>query len=158
MSNSDIDYKELYELTIIENKKLLNENEEKKIYIEKLTNEINHYKNIIQNNIKTNTNTTIEVKTVVIKDIIEKVLNSKCQNYINIVNDFMYQKPIMTNYFTIEKNTLMGKKRFISSFMDKPKGPSDLNFYEHINIVNLCLKCKVTLSSEQVELIEKVLK
>ena len=98
-----------------------------------------------------------EVKTSTLKRLANQVRNSRNQEHINILGQFLNEKPIKTTYLIERRCTLIGMRPFVSQLMMIPRGPSVVPFYEHIAIVNLTPECKVTLSAEQVALIEQVL-
>ncbi len=102
-------------------------------------------------------NRNIEVKTITIKRIVDKVMCSKNEEHIRILNEFLKEKPILTNYFIYEEQTMIGKRSYIKNILTNPLGPSSKNFHYHINIVDLTDECKITLSPFQVEMIEQVL-
>lgn len=100
----------------------------------------------------------VEVKTLTIKRIANDVLNSDNEEHKIILNEFLSEKPILTNYFMSEQNSLiLGKRNFIQNVLNRSIGPSSKTFYCHINVVDLTDECKVTLSPHQVKMIEQVL-
>lgn len=99
----------------------------------------------------------MEVKTLTLQRISTKVQNKGNPNEMEILVRFLNEKPILTNYLIEKQSTILGIQPFVSQMMNPPRGPSVVSFYEHISIPNLTLECKVTLTQEQVELIEELL-
>ena len=99
----------------------------------------------------------MEVKTLTLQDIANQVINAGDQNQIYILQQFLNQTPILTNYLIERKFTVLGLRPFVVQTLRIPRGPSTVPLSEHITIQNLTPECKVTLSPEQVQLVEQLL-
>ncbi len=98
------------------------------------------------------------MKTLALRDIVDTVKNSGNQHNIAILQKFLDEKPILSNYLIERKFTLFGLKPFVVELLNVPRGPSLVPFYDHIAIPNLTPECKLTLSEQQVAFLANLIR
>jgi hypothetical protein len=122
--------------------------------------EINQYINDIHFfgiNDRHSSSNKFEIKTIILREFV-KTLNENNQNNedkIKMLNDFLNEKPLETNYYVEYTLGIFGFRTravFKNSYFNKTR----LTFREHINLDDLDVNCLIILSQEQFNTIKKM--